>query len=441
MQMYLYPNPYTPSTPRAHPWYSQINYLAMLAFTLILPFLKSWGARPILVIALASIALFRQFSTRTSIKVLEKPGELISYTFWGLWAIVLGAFLWIDYWRYFECVKMLLRMIVLVWTAFAIFSRQRNHVYYLVGVFSVAVIHVLATKLGYHVDLDAGLGGEIVRDVIDLDKSRAEGLTGNANAMGFAMLSGIWAVMMLWQKCNVGARKVMRIFFLFAVVVFSYYIINTASRKSFMVVCLLLFGWFVWMLPGRFSLKNFFVAIFLGSILCVVGAFVLSYVMSDTIMGVRFQQWFDAGGGSAAEGFKENIRYWMYVDGFKFFLEHPIAGLGLGQFAAHHWSGMYSHSDYMEPLACTGLVGFILYHGFAFTVTIRIVRLLLRRITDNFSYVLKGMLLFMLCNHYLIGFGAPMWESIDHNMIVVFIGTYAWQIEQTVIKGRYVYMS
>ena len=421
------------------PWYLQLNYLAVFAFMVVLPFLKSWGARPLLVIGLTVVAMLRQFSAKTAIWHLEKPKELHFYCLWGMWSLVIGNFICKDGLQFFECAKMLVRTMLLIWVVFALFSRQRQHVYFLFVLITVAVIQAGASLLGFHVANEENvLGGEIVRDVFD-GNSRVEGLTGNANAMGSMMLFGIWAAILLWNRSGGFAKLIKRVVLLVLMALFAYFIIQTASRKSLMVACVLIVGWLMWMIPGRLSFKAFITACFMGLILISIAFFVFGYVMPDTVMAHRFQQWFDAGGGSAAEGFKANVRYWMYVDGFKFFLDHPIIGLGLGQFKVYHWSGLYSHSDYMEPLACTGFVGFILYHGFALSVTMRLVRLLRCNVSKDMAYMLKGLLLFMICNHYLIGIGGPWWMSIEHNVIVVFIGTYAWQIEQMCVKHRFIY--
>ena len=408
---------------------------------LALPFLTGFGQKPLVLSSIFLVACFMQLDCRRSVIYLKKPIELKLYTTWGLWAIGTGFFMDFSAYDFYGCVKVLLRQFFLLWSLYAIFIRQRQCSYIYWVFLGVAMLQVVAVLLGFHLDRNVGeVGGEIVKDVIDLHTTRAEGLTGNANVMGFAMLFGIWSCIMLWK--GLSSRVITMAYrgvLLAAMVLMSYYAIQSGSRKTILVLVVLFFAWIVWMVPGRFSIKSVLIAFFGGVAFLIVAAAVSKYIMSETYLGARFMQLFDAGGGSATEGFKENVRYSMYIDGFKFWLHNPIAGIGLGQFGVRHWSGMYSHSDYMEPLACTGLVGFLLYHGYSLTVTMRLVRLLKRKIPPDIVYTIKGMLMFMICNHYLIGLGAPHWMGIEHNLIVVFIGTYAIRIWAEFVVYRPIY--
>ena len=48
-----------------------------------------------------------------------------------------------------------------------------------------------------------------------------------------------------------------------------------------------------------------------------------------------------------------DLIYWALED----FLNHPFFGLGFAQFTEHH--GNYTHCTYVEPLACSGLIGLV----------------------------------------------------------------------------------
>lgn len=43
---------------------------------------------------------------------------------------------------------------------------------------------------------------------------------------------------------------------------------------------------------------------------------------------------------------EENIRYEMYIQGFKMFFDNPLFGVGLGNIKTHFYSGHFSYSDY-----------------------------------------------------------------------------------------------
>lgn len=419
------------------PWFFQLNYLVVVLFLIGTTFLHGYGQARMLGIALASVALCFQVDGRLSVLKMRKPVEVILFVAWGAWSIITGIFVArIPFLMWYNATT-LIQMVILLCSAYALFVRQKNVTYFYLTILAIAVIQLVAAHLGFHLG-DVGSSREIVRDMVDNTK-RVEGLTGNANAMGFAMLAGIWAAMLLWRKVGRFLRLLICPILICLMVCFSYYAIQSASRKSIMVLGLLWSGWGLWMLPGKLSIRSVIISVAIGVLLFLIGGAVIGYVMNDTVAGARFLHWFDAGGGSATEGFKEDIRYTLYVDGFKFWMSHPIAGIGLGQFPVWHWSGLYSHSDYMEPLACNGIVGFILYQGVAFTVTCRLIRLVRMNLPNDITYTLKGMIIFMVCNHYIIGFGCPHWMQLSHMVIVIFIGTYSWCIRQEVVRRRMIY--
>ena len=297
----------------------------------------------------------------------------------------------------------------------------------------IALVNVVAIKLGYHFDVHDT--GEIVKEAVDIGESRIVGLSGNANGLGFVMLNGVWAVILLYRIMDRYLRIVSRLLLIGLLVLFSYYVLNTASRKSLLVLCVMLCLWFVWLLPRRKTGAGVFFRIFALIIIPLIILPLTAYIMSDTLIGQRFQHLLDAGGGSAIEGYKANIRYALVMDGIEYWLRNPIAGIGIGNFSMVHWSGLYSHSDFIEPLACTGLIGFILYQGFAFSILVRLLKLLMLRLPEDVEYILKGMVVFIVACHYLIGFGCPHWSAQTHMLIMVFIGTYSWRVYREYVLG------
>ena len=125
----------------------------------------------------------------------------------------------------------------------------------------------------------------------------------------------------------------------------------------------LVYLWFVYAIPSGKGLKP----ALLGAMFAViVGFFALTFgfeLVADTSVGARFERFMDRGTGSLTSAVEENIRYEMYVEGLRIFAHRPVFGVGLNNFGAHFWSGQYSHSNYIEPLATTGFIGFILFQA------------------------------------------------------------------------------
>ena len=60
-----------------------------------------------------------------------------------------------------------------------------------------------------------------------------------------------------------------------------------------------------------------------------------------------------------------SIRKWLRELAFEIFLNHPLIGVGIGQFryyAAIQGVDLYSHNNFLEVLSNTGIIGFIIYY-------------------------------------------------------------------------------
>ena len=114
------------------------------------------------------------------------------------------------------------------------------------------------------------------------------------------------------------------------------------------------------------------------------------------------------------------------------FWSSPLVGVGWSQFRVKFWAGLYSHSDYMEPLATTGLVGFVLYQAFYFILLRRIWRLLSRAQIDEDVYRLKVMLI-GLGAILLLGVGAPHFQSLNVYMLLVTFSCFTWRLMNSAV--------
>lgn len=90
-------------------------------------------------------------------------------------------------------------------------------------------------------------------------------------------------------------------------------------------------------------------------VLIIVGCLCAKYLfplMNETSLYQRLL-------GSAAESAEasDEGRWELYITAFKDFLAHPLVGLGFNNYDYMHAN--YSHSTYVEPLACSGCIGFL----------------------------------------------------------------------------------
>ena len=78
-------------------------------------------------------------------------------------------------------------------------------------------------------------------------------------------------------------------------------------------------------------------------------------------------------GVKTSEG-STSIRISMMSEGLEVFRRHPITGIGIGNSGAYSVHHTYFHNNYVEILADTGLIGFIVYYSFWFVMAINAIR-------------------------------------------------------------------
>lgn len=91
---------------------------------------------------------------------------------------------------------------------------------------------------------------------------------------------------------------------------------------------------------------------------CVMIAVVVlgvSIALENTYVGTRFRR--------PMQSDREEPRSWLIKEGFKVFLAQPITGVGLHQTTAYTGIRLFTHCEYTELLATTGIVGFAFFYG------------------------------------------------------------------------------
>lgn len=70
----------------------------------------------------------------------------------------------------------------------------------------------------------------------------------------------------------------------------------------------------------------------------------------------------------------------MVAIGVELFKKYPIGGVGFGNFSYHYfndysgWAQTYAHNNYVEILADTGIIGFVLYYTVPFSMFFRMIK-------------------------------------------------------------------
>lgn len=95
------------------------------------------------------------------------------------------------------------------------------------------------------------------------------------------------------------------------------------------------------------------------------------------MLGVRIEGFISTLLGKELGG-SDNIRFSMMSEGMEVFFRHPILGIGIANSGFYSVYGTYFHNNYVEVLADTGIIGFIVYYSFWFVILILTIQSLCR---------------------------------------------------------------
>jgi len=198
-------------------------------------------------------------------------------------------------------------------------------------------------------------------------------------------------------------------------------------------------GWLIWALPKARGLTNLLSKVFFLLIGFMVLNFVLPTVMQETVVGKRWMELIQSGDGTIGGALENDARLHFFRLGMEIWKENPIAGVGLGHFLLYNPSGQVSHSDYIESLTGTGIVGFVLYQSMKVILLFRLLRL--KRIVQHpyERYVIQ-ILLLMWINIVLSGVGFHLYTDYQFVILTTTLITYSWvwekQIQGLLSHGR-----
>jgi O-antigen ligase len=302
---------------------------------------------------LVGIVLAGGYALAFTRKNLTIPTEILLFGGFLLWGIVTGAIVAIDRSLFTSIVQTLVQFWGLAWVIAGLAALRRDASVAFVPLIVCAVIIV-----GYGFisgDFAVAAGAE--------STSRASSIVSNPNEMGVYALLGVAGLLYYWKRAK---RTILRVGIWGLIGMLTFGIVYSGSRKAFLVLIafILLWLWFCYRREVFGKLRNFLLVVFLlGSLY-----FIANYALSSTVMGYRIQASINAGGLG-------DVRTGMYLEGWEFFRMNPIAGVGLGNFKAYSIYGSYSHSDFMEALSTTGIVGFLLYFAIYPIIWKRLTRL------------------------------------------------------------------
>lgn len=175
----------------------------------------------------------------------------------------------------------------------------------------------------------------------------------NPNGDGLTLLSGVFCTLILLDR-----TKLVKTLLSFSIVgLFVYTIILTGSRKSFLVVLVLIILWFIIVFKDHWKYITLNKKIII-TVTLIVGYFVIAH----NVLPMFFESslyWRMANKGITIGS--DQIRSGMYKEAIDLFTNNPIFGVGFNHYRILSIYRTYSHSTYAEIISTTGIVGTIIY--------------------------------------------------------------------------------
>ena len=367
-----------------------------------------------------------------SLKVLFPiPLEIKMLIAWVMWAGATGLLVMIHketFWRY-GGLRQVLQVLVLVIAVYGIARMHREPALkaMMFGIIVGGILQALVTQDA----VQAGGGGLAELDATE----RAQGLTLNANTLGFLMSWAMLAAFMFWKQKRGKTHKIVMVGTFLLIPILCYGMLASGSRKSLVLFAFVSAAWFWYAMAPRKRAKA--AAWKMGVIAAgiAISGPVSVYVMNNTLAGKRMADKLSGGDIVSAE----QGRYWMYIEGLEMASEHPVFGVGINQYQHYSSFGSYSHSNYIEPLATTGIIGFVLYQGIFFIPLFRAWRL--TKIIDDPTTIYQLKVIVVMCIAILLlGFGSPFYTSSTVMSFLALFSGYTHSILQQVRHEQHLYL-
>ncbi len=179
------------------------------------------------------------------------------------------------------------------------------------------------------------------------------GSNNNPNYLGISMVYGVFACTMLMHS-----EKIFRtVMYCLLIGCFGYVTILSGSRSSILGFILFLLVVALFSVNIRellSSLKMRHLLYFaLGVVAIVV---VVKYASENLITSAAWERFMLLTGENGAHG-----RTDLYQMAFSLFKKSPFVGVGYNNFSNASGAGYFSHSTYAETIACTGIIGTLLW--------------------------------------------------------------------------------
>lgn len=258
--------------------------------------------------------------------------------------------------------------------------------------------------------------------IMNVDVSKKLTLESGANVstndIGSIMAFGCFAVLFAFGlKDHKGFIKtIIKIGYVVAAVSV---IFIAGSRKSILAIIILFVLLFLFCARDFFKNLSVTWLIVIALLLMIAAFLVYQYLLplvEDTNLYVRV-----FGRGAERTANSDEGRIGLYQMALTDFFNHVIFGLGFNNFAVVH--GNYTHSTYAEPLACSGIIGFLYLAPFVMILVkqIKLIKLNKHQIEER---IWQKELLAFYISFLFVGIGIPyIYKDIPCIILAMFIAS------------------
>ena len=286
-------------------------------------------------------------------KKLKLPIEIWFLSLFIIWGLLISNLIAIDYKASINYLSFLFQILLIVISIIGFIYFWFNLDFVFVSIIITSVVIVLYSIFS----------GDLSNILAQNTTARAVGFLTNPNELGLYGFLGITSIFWFWKHPFV---KIPKIFILLIIFLLTIGIIASGSRKSFVALIFFLILWVIFCFSA--SIKNNFLIFIMAISILLSSIYFVDYIYDNTSLGERLKVSMD-------NPEIDTKRIDLYREGLIMFQRSPITGVGLGNFPIYSRHNTYSHSDYIETLATTGLVGFLLYHFIYISLFVRIFQL------------------------------------------------------------------
>ncbi|RZK22074.1 MAG: O-antigen ligase family protein, partial [Flavobacterium sp.] len=401
-------------TQHAIPWDLKHNLLLKICLTVLIVFAVGFaetGFLPALVI-LTLLAFFVAIKPSRSLRFIRQyPIEMHLLNVWLLFSFATGFFISANLDNFFEGIgRTFFYIFICNFIAIILLNRIELINYIIAGLLNAGILQVLSVHLGYGAEYAERTG-------------RAVGLNSNPNSLGLKMVyASAAAVFFLLLRKN---RIIFLIISIALLIAFFQVILLSGSRKALLsmgIVLLVFIPLYFTKNSPRLNLKLILIAPAVFCISAILAYYFLPTLLEGTVVGDRIDM------GNERGGVEGDIRYTMYQFGLELFYDHPLVGVGFNNFRNYFFTGQYSHSDYVESLSNTGLIGFLLYQSVYLILFIKMLKLFFNS-KDRYTRLYSAMGILFIITLKVIGAGVILFNTPTPLVVIAIFSALAFHLK------------